>query len=92
MQIEHGEKLFEFSTFDDWCDTAQRKFQRAEVRSNQVVAVDQKGRLCGWGEHFMTARAENAFPVEVFRLRADMTPNDQAKRPDDGGTPADGRA
>lgn len=73
MQIEHGEKLFEFQTFTDWLNTAKQKFEHAAVRGNRVVAIDQKGRLCGWGEHFMKARDENAFPVQVFLLRADMT-------------------
>lgn len=74
MQIEHGEKLFEFPTFNDWCNTAQYKFASARVNGTRVVAVDQQGRICAWGEHFMKARDENTFPVEVFRLRADMAP------------------
>lgn len=74
MNIEHGQKVFEFTSFDNWCDTAKAKFERAGVRSDHVVCVDQIGRLCAWGEHFMRARDEGAFPVEVFLLRADMQP------------------
>lgn len=75
MQIETGEKLFKFSDFDNWCDTAARKFRKANVTVSGVVCVDQRGRICAEGKHFMLARAENAYPVEVYRLRADMTPN-----------------
>lgn len=75
MQIEHGEKLFEFTTFDNWCDTAQHKFKSAGVTSNDVLSVDQRGRVCAWGTHFMTAAADAVYPIEVFRLRADMTAN-----------------
>lgn len=93
MQIQCGEKLFEFPTFNDWCNTAQYKFARAGVngtrvvavdqkgRNCAVVAVDQKGRICAWGEHFMKARDDNTFPVEVFRLRADMTPSKRNAQP-----------
>jgi len=68
-----GPKLFEFTSFDNWCDTAKRKFKRAGVSSGRSLCIDTTGRICGWGEHFMTAQAEDAFPVSVYLLRADMS-------------------
>lgn len=70
-----GPKLFSFATFNSWCNHAQRIWFAHGVRSNQTLCVDQRGRVISWGEHFMTARDEGAFPVDVYLLRQDMTPN-----------------
>jgi hypothetical protein len=70
MNIELGEKLFSFATFTNWVNSAQNKFARAGVAGREVIALDQKGRICAWGTHFMAARDEDAFPVDVYRLRA----------------------
>lgn len=88
MKIEVGEKLFEFRSKQDWINRAQRIWKLHEVRSQNTVCIDQKGRICGWGEHFATAERDNAYPIEVFRLRADMTPNAEVS----GRPLADGRA
>lgn len=77
MNVEHGEKIFEFASFADWCDTGKTKFFVAKASGSDVICVDRRGRLCGWGRHFMQARDDNAFPVEVFRLRADMNKRKQ---------------
>jgi len=79
MNIEHGEKLFEFSSLDDWRDTAKSKFFTAKVSGSDVICVDRRGRLCGWGKHFIQARDEGSYPVEVFRLRADMNKRRQGE-------------
>ena len=39
------------------------------------------GRICGWGKHFADAERDNAYPIEVFRLRQDMTPNTELSVP-----------
>lgn len=65
--VELGDEMFMFSTFDNWCDTAQHKFKNAGVRSNDVLALDSKGRICQKGFEFMRARDEEAFPVRVYR-------------------------
>ena len=81
MNIEHGEKLFEFRSKQDWINKAQRIWRLHEVRAEHTVCVDQLGRICGWGKHFADAERDNAYPIEVFRLRQDMTPNDIVERP-----------
>lgn len=75
MNIELGEKLFEFRSKQDWINRANRIWRLHETNAQQTVCVDQLGRICGWGKHFSDAERDNAYPIEVFRLRADMTPN-----------------
>jgi len=75
MSIQHGEKLFEFRSKQDWINRANRIWKRHETASSRTICVDQLGRICGWGEHFSAAERDNAYPIEVFRLRADMSPN-----------------
>ena len=69
-----GQLLFSFSWFGDWVNHAQTIWKDHGVRSQHTLCIDQKGRVCGWGEHFMTARDEGAFPINVYLLREDMTP------------------
>lgn len=75
QQVQLGPLLFSFATFDSWVSQAQRIWRFHEVRSADTVCLDQKGRICRWGEHFMVARDEGAFPVDVYLLRDDIRPN-----------------
>lgn len=79
MNIQHGEKLFEFSSQQDWINKAQGIWKSHKVRSDDTVCVDQRGRICNVGRHFMVAQRDNAYPIEVFRLRADMSPNSEVQ-------------
>ena len=76
MNIELGEKLFEFRSQQDWINRANRIWRLHETNAQQTVCVDKLGRICGWGKHFADAERDNAYPIEVFRLRQDMTPNE----------------
>lgn len=69
MNINLGPKLFSFSSFTDWLNHAQSKFAQAGASSRNIVCVDQKGRICALGGHFMTARDEDAFPVDAYLIR-----------------------
>jgi len=82
-----GRKLFSFSSFQDWVNRASRMWKLHEVSSRYTVCVDQKGRICGWGEHFMAAREDGSFPVDVHYMRPDMPPNDKS-----GNAPAGGES
>lgn len=75
MNIEPGKKLFEFSSKQDWIDKANRIWKSHNVRTQQTICIDQLGRICAWGLHFTAAEQDNAYPIEVFMLRADMTTN-----------------
>jgi len=74
MTIEPGEKLFQFASEQDWINKAQRIWRFHDVRSDDTVCVDQQGRICTIGLHFMAAERDNAYPIEVFMKRPDMLP------------------
>lgn len=74
-RIEVGEWLFEFLTFGAWVNHASRLFRFHEVTGRDTVCIDQKGRLCTIGKHFMCARDEGTFPIAVFRMRSDSSAN-----------------
>lgn len=65
MQL--GDKLFEFSSFDNWCNSATAKYHMAGASSKDSLAVDAIGRVCVKGKEFMRARDENCFPITVYR-------------------------
>ena len=64
--IEVGEELFQFSSFDNWCDTAKSKFRKANVRGQDVICLDSRGRICVKGLEFMRAARQKTFPLRVF--------------------------
>jgi len=72
ITLEVGPLLWQWATFDNWCDTAARMFRFHEVHGSDVVCVDSKGRVCAIGKHFMTARDEGAFPVSVYAVVPEM--------------------
>lgn len=70
-EVVLGEKLFEFSSFANWVNTAQRKFRNAGIAGhalNRSVCLDQKGRICTCGKQFQRARDDDSFPIEVFLI------------------------
>lgn len=80
LQVTVGKKLFEFSTFDNWCDTAKWKFADAGLSGRYALCIDTKGRICTKGAEFMRARNEGAFPVRVFA--AVVMPEEEAAETD----------
>jgi len=66
ISIKVGNELFQFSTFDNWCDTAQKKFSVAGVRWQDTLCIDSMGRVCVKGEEFMRAQEQDTFPIRVF--------------------------
>lgn len=68
MSITTGALLFEFSDYEDWCDTAQVRFKRAGHNSTNTICLDAQNRTCFRGKDFMQARDEGTFPVRVFSL------------------------
>ncbi len=76
LQVTVGRKLFEFSTFDNWCDTAKWKFADAGLSGRHALCIDTKGRICTKGAEFMRARDEGTFPIRVYA--AVVTPEDEA--------------
>jgi hypothetical protein len=72
LAVRVGELLFEFTSLDDWRDTAQRKFRSMRVGSYNTISIDMVGRLCPTGRHFMRAEKENQFPVKVYLLDCEV--------------------
>ncbi len=67
-----GEKVFEFISFTDWCDTAPHKFKQAKIKhkvsSAELICIDRRGHVCTIGKHFMRSFSNGAYPVEVFLI------------------------
>lgn len=67
ITITVGEFLFQWDTFKHWVYYAQRDFDGVGLRSEHVLCIDAKGRVCDFGKQFNRARDENTFPVKVYR-------------------------
>ena len=80
-QIEVGPKLFSFRSRVDWSNKASKKWKAHGLTAQKTLCIDQKGRVCGWGEHFITAEDESAYPIDVYLLRADMAPEIEGAKP-----------
>ena len=70
--VATGPKLFSFASFGKWVSGAQDIWKVHCANKDNTVCIDQKGRLCRWGRHFMIARDDNSFPIDVYLLREDM--------------------
>jgi len=68
MEIETKTILFDFENFDNWCDTAKGKYGNSGYHSHDLIAIDNKNRVCRCGREFMRARDEKSFPVTVHLL------------------------
>jgi len=66
INITVGDEVFQFSDFENWCDTAKRKFSSAGLHSEDTICVDSWGRVCICGKEFMRARDDGSYPVRVF--------------------------
>lgn len=71
IKITVGAEVFQFSDFNNWCDTAREKFRATGLSSKDVVCVDNQGRICRSGEEFMRARDDGSFPARVFKIKCE---------------------
>lgn len=72
LEIKLGPKLFSFSSHAAWVNHASTAWKKIGVSSGRTICLDQKQRICAWGEHFAIAKDEAQFPVDVYALRDDM--------------------
>ena len=63
-----GKILFEFLSFQDWVNTAQRKFASVNLNRNQHLCVDTQGNVLVKGLEFNRARDNGWFPVSVYQV------------------------
>ncbi|KAF3999417.1 hypothetical protein [Glaciimonas immobilis] len=57
-----GEKLFEFSSVDDWHETVREKFTEHQVNWDVVTCVSASGHVCTTAQELYAAD----FPVKVY--------------------------
>lgn len=75
IAIEPGERLFQFDSKQEWINHASRIWRFHGVSTLDTVCVDALGRLVNIGKHFADAERDRAYPIVVYRLRADMNRN-----------------
>ena len=75
VNLDLGPKLFSFDSFTGWVNHASRAWKMAGVRSDDTLCIDQAGRVVRIGSHFMKARDEGKFPVDVYLMRTDLQQN-----------------
>lgn len=67
IEVEIGKFLFQFASFDNWVNTAERSFADFElIGTDRYICIDNKGRICRIGREFMRARDDSSFPVKVY--------------------------
>lgn len=72
--VEVGERLFEFRSKGDWINHASRIWRFHRVSADDTLSLDRLGRPVNCGKHFIAAERDDAYPITVYRLRADMNP------------------
>jgi hypothetical protein len=68
LQIELGEKQFEFSSYVQWVNKAQGWFANRGLKTGDTLSIDTQGRICRIGKDMMRARDENTFPISVYLI------------------------
>lgn len=61
------EPLFQFTSFTDWKNNAQRRFRNAGVTHADVICFDAKDRWCPCGRQFRRAEEEGTYPIKAYR-------------------------
>jgi hypothetical protein len=63
-----GDELFRFTSEQEWVNKAQSWFGNCGVRKGDYIAIDEIGRVCTIGGHFMRATTEESYPITVYKL------------------------
>lgn len=69
VEINIGEKLFDFLSHHDWVNNAKDRFAQYGVHDWDVILLDADMRVCKNGAHFRIADQQGTFPISVHRLR-----------------------
>ena len=74
MNIEIGEELGRFRSFEDWVNNAQRVYNEAyqEIGCKDVITLDsaEPRRVMHRGLQFQDAKRESTFPVVIYATKA----------------------
>lgn len=72
MNIDLGDKLFEFTSQQDWINRAQRAWKQIGLSADyHTICVDATGRICRIGRDFRIASEDDAYPISVYLYRND---------------------
>lgn len=71
VTVTLGEKLFEFSSQQDWVNKGPRIWRTHRATDGRAISIDAKGRVCQMGAHFTRAEEDDAYPVRVYRIQPD---------------------
>lgn len=63
-----GDELFRFTSEQEWVNKAQSWFRNKAPQKGNYIAVDEVGRVCTCGKHFMRATTEETYPITVYEL------------------------
>ena len=77
--VQLGELLFSFRDECEWVNKAKSWFNQSGYRSEDTLCIDQRGRACLYGSHFMAAEADGAYPIDVYVIRDDERLHNMAK-------------
>lgn len=75
VTVTLGEKLFEFSSKQDWVNRGPRIWRVHQATDGRAIAIDTKGRICQMGGHFMRAEVDGSYPISVYRVDPDSKLN-----------------
>lgn len=75
VAVQLGEKLFEFSSKQDWINKGPRIWRVHQATDGRAISIDAKGRICQCGEQFARAEKDDAYPVSVYRVQPDSPLN-----------------
>lgn len=75
VTVTLGEKLFEFSSKQDWINKGPRIWRVHQATSGSAISIDARGRICQCGAEFARAEKDDAYPVTVYRVQPDSPLN-----------------
>lgn len=75
VTVTLGEKLFEFSSKQDWVNKGPRIWRIHQATNGRAISIDAKGRICQCGAEFSRAEKDDAYPISVYRVQPDSLLN-----------------
>jgi hypothetical protein len=64
LRVKVIEEVFHFVSFDDWVESAKRRFRNNGHTAESVICVDRNGMICTCGREFKIA----LYPVRVYAI------------------------
>lgn len=58
---------FSFRNMQHWIERGPEIWRDHQLRDQDALCVDAKGRICQMGAHFQRAEEDGAYPITVYR-------------------------